>query len=353
MGWDKLGRKPIFPFLNLRYYWFVYTETCTMSRHFRLLFPLTLSLGMALFSCTESNSDAPTIGFVDAFEDNTIGLAREGFLDALKEKGFSEEDKTLNLIYRNAQNDIPTLIQIVKYMIQQKVELIATNPTLSTITAVQNTDDIPVFMMTSPTPALMQLEDGQGNAPTNLYGVAEDLNYIDTSFALIPAMIAPKGKKLRVGLLYNQSEPQSVDAFERMQQLAERYNTELVARPVNNTAEVQIVTATLLNEGIDAFFANPDNIIFSSFEIILKRCNEGQVPVFTSEAGLVARGALAAFGADLYQWGYQAGLQAAGFLTSKTTEGMAWEMVNVRRRVFNPSTAAQFGLMMPGDFEPI
>jgi len=331
----------------------VYTENMDMrATYFKCLFFAGFLLGL-LGGCSPGNPDLPTVGFVDAFEDNTITLAKEGFLDALDENGFSEEMGTINLIYRNAQNDQPTLIQIVNYMIQQNVDLLATNPTLSTITAVQNTDEIPIFMMTSPTPELMQLTDASGQAPENLYGVAEDLKYIDTSFALMPAMLTPKGDKLRIGLLYNQSEPQSVDAFKRMQQLAARYDAKLVARPVNNTAEVQIVTASLLNEGIDAFFANPDNTIFSSFEIILKRCHEEGVPVFTSESGLVARGALAAFGADLYQWGYQAGQQAAEYLRTGDRDKLELEMVKVRRRVFNPSTADRFGFEMPGDFEPI
>src|SRR3546814_7229497 len=81
--------------------------------------------------------------------------------------------------------------------------------------------------------------------------------------------------------------------------------------PINSSADAQLVTQSLLNKGIDVFFANPDNTVFASFETILKNCNQKGVPIFTSEAGLVKRGAIAAFGADIYQWGYQAGEQAA------------------------------------------
>ncbi|MCB0582333.1 MAG: hypothetical protein KDD10_23850, partial [Phaeodactylibacter sp.] len=106
-------------------------------------------------------------------------------------------------------------------------------------------------------------------------------------------------------------------------------------------------------EGIDAFFANPDNTVFGSFETILKACNEAGVPVFTSEAGLVARGAVAAYGADLYQWGYQAGQQAARFLKTNSTEGLKWEMVEVRRRVYNPKAAERFGIEVPENYEAV
>ncbi len=316
------------------------------------LFFFLAGLGL-LTACKNTGDGMPVVGFADAVEDSTLKLARDGFLAALKENGFTEEDKTMKLIYRNAQNDVPTLTQIVRYFISEKVTLIASCPTLSTVTALQNTREIPVFMMVSPTPAIMKVNDAGGNAPANLFGVAEGLDYIDTSFAIIPQLIRPKGPKLRVGLLYNQSEPQSVEAYERLQGLAASQGVDLVARSVNTTGDVKLVAGALLNEGIDAFFANPDNVVFSSFETIAESCNKSGVPVFTSEAGLVARGAVAAFGADLYQWGRQSGLQAAQFLKNKSTEGIKWEMVAVRKRVFNPAVAQRFNIEIPGNYEPV
>lgn len=317
------------------------------------LLPLFLTALLLFSNCRDSPDGTPVIGFVDAFEDSTIAQAKDGFLDALKESGFSEADQSLEVIYRNAQGDIPTLTQIVRYMISQEVDLIATNPSLSTITAVQNTKEIPIFMMTAPTPALMEVQGKDGTDPPNLFGVAENLNYIDTSFSLIPTLLAVDGRQLKVGLLYNQSEPQSVSAFNRLQGLADKLGVELVAQPVNTTADVQLVTGSLLNENIDAFFANPDNTVFSSFETILKSCNEAQVPIFTSEAGLVKRGAVSAFGADLYQWGYQCGTQAAEYLKNKNTEGLQWEMVKLRRRVYNPEVARRYNIDIPDTYDPI
>jgi len=313
--------------------------------------PLLFALAFA--ACTNTANQAPTIGFVDAFEDSTIAQAKAGFLDALKAGGFSEEAKTLNLAYRNAQGNIPTLTQIVQYFISQNVTLMATCPTLSTVTALQNTKEIPIFMMVAPTPEIMGMLDAAGKPPANLFGVADNLAYIDTSFSIITNLVKPKGPQLRVGMIYNQAEPQSVDAYERLNELAKAFNVALIALPVNATADAQLVTGALLNENIDAFFANPDNTVFGAFETILKSCNEAQVPVFTSEAGLVARGAVAAYGADIYQWGYQAGKQAAQFLKTGSTEGLKWEMVELRKRVYNPGAAERFGIAVPENFQTI
>src|SRR5690242_17568920 len=304
-------------------------------------------------ACNQNKTNIPVVGFVDAFQDNTIEQAKNGFIDALQKNGFDEKNGTVKIIYRNAQGNIPTLTQIVKYFISQKVTLMATNPSLSTITAVQNTKDIPVFMMVSPTPALMKVNDANGNAPKNLFGVAENLDYIDTSFLLIPKIVHPKSGKLIVGMIFNQSEPQSVEAIQRINQLASANNIQLVSLPVNSTADVQLVTASLLSKKIDAFFANPDNTVFSSFETIVKACDQSNVPIFTSEAGLVQRGAVAAYGADMYQWGYQAGEQAAQFLKTKKTDDLQWQMVTLRKKVYNPTAAKKFNLNIPSNFQPV
>src|SRR4030095_9997117 len=116
----------------------------------------------------------------DAFEDETIARAKQGFFDALKKDGYSEDSGTIKIIYRNAQGDIPNLTQAVDYFISEKVSMIAANATLATITAAQKTKEIPICMMVAPTPEMARLTDAQGNAPKNLFGVYETLAYIDT-----------------------------------------------------------------------------------------------------------------------------------------------------------------------------
>src|ERR1700755_1383658 len=114
----------------------------------------TLSLFILLASCQSSQKNTiPVVGFVDAFEDATISQARTGFTDALKKNGFSEDQKTVKIEYRNAEDNIPTLTQIVNYFVSKKVDLLATCTTLSTVTAVQNTKTVPVCEMVSPTPS--------------------------------------------------------------------------------------------------------------------------------------------------------------------------------------------------------
>lgn len=299
-------------------------------------------------SASNSQNKPETIGFIDYVEDATLAQARQGFLDALREAGLSEDSGNLKVIYRNAQGDQPTLIQAIDYISSQDPILIATNTTLATISTAQRNKTVPVFMMVAPEPAKAGLVDAAGNRPANLFGVYETTDYIDTSAALIRRLF-PSARK--AGAIYSQSEPQSLEALEQLKQGCKASGLELEALPVTNSSETQLVTQSLLAKGIDVFFALPDNAVFASFESIAKVCNQKGVPILTSEAGLVARGALASYGADMYQWGFQSGKQAAKFILSGNLNGLQPEPVKIRTRVFNPEAAERFGVRPDSSFK--
>ncbi len=310
----------------------------------------TLLLAITLLSCNhkpQTSNRKPSVGFLDFVEDATLAKARTGFFDALEKNGFSEKDCTLIVFKSNANGDIPTLNQSCDYLLSKNVDVLATNTTLAAITAVQKTKTVPVCMMVAPRPDIANLTDAKGNAPANLFGVYETLEYIDSAVTLIKTFF-PNAKV--VGTIYNQSEPQSRDAFSRLEKKANELGLTVISLPVNNSSETQLVTQSLLQKKPDVFFALPDNVIFGSFETVVQSCNTSHVPIFTSEAGLVSRGALASFGADFYQWGFQAGKQAATFLKTKSMQNVKPEMVLVRKKIFNATVGKMFGVVADSSF---
>ncbi|MCC7439568.1 MAG: ABC transporter substrate-binding protein [Armatimonadetes bacterium] len=314
---------------------------------------------MILAGCSSESSDKqgkpekkiPTIGYIQVFEDQTLDAARKGFMDALKENGFSEDSGTVKIVFRSAQNDQANIPQILDYFIGEKVDAIATNPTVAMIAAVGKTKTIPIFMMVGPSPEIAGVakpdSSGKTVAPANLSGAYETLEYIDTSVALIRQTL-PNAKK--VGTIFNSSEPNSVNAMNRLRAMCQKLGLELAEASVTNSNETQQVMASLIDKNINVFFALPDNIIFSSFEVVNKMATEKKIPVVTSEAGLVARGAFIAYGADFYQWGHQAGVLAAKYLKSGDLKSAPLELVVVRKRVFNPKAAAALGIAPPAGF---
>lgn len=310
--------------------------------------------GNAGTDSTGEKKSMPVIGFAQPFDDQTVDEARKGFIDALRESGYSEDSGTAKIIYRNAQGDQAALNQILDYFISEKVDLIGANTTVAMINAVGKTSTIPIFMMVGPSPQIARLTKtdagGREIVPANLSGTYETLAYIDTSIALIK-QILPNAK--RVGTIYNNAEPNSTNALERLRAKCTELGLELVPRSVTASNETQQAMQALLNDGIDVFFAPPDNILFSSFETVYSEAMKKKVPIVTSEAGLVQRGAFIGFGADFYQWGHQAGESAAKYLKTRDLASTPLEMVKVRKRMYNPKAAQELGLTPPQGFEPI
>ncbi|MBL7926968.1 MAG: ABC transporter substrate-binding protein [Bacteroidia bacterium] len=308
---------------------------------------LSIVFLLYLGACQNTKNNLPRIAFLDYVDDATLAQARMGFKDALLQKGFVA-DSNYVFDYLNAQGDQPTLVQACQQLLSKQPLCIATCPTLATITAVQNTTTVPVIMMVSPEPKNAGLVGANG-LPPNVGGVYETLSYIDTSVLIIKTLM-PSVKIL--GLMYNAAEPQSVNALEVIKLACQRYNLQLEALPVSNSSEAQMVTQALLQRNIDVFFAMPDNILFQTFETVAESCNKKNVPIFTSEAGLVSRGAVAAYGADMYAWGFQAGQQAVALLLDNKIQ-LKPEVVKLRKRIYNVKQAAKFGITPDTNFEAL
>ncbi len=297
-----------------------------------------------------SKTGTPVVGFLDFVEDDTLAKARQGFLDALDEHGFSEKKGTIQFAHRNANGDQPTLIQACQDLISRRPKLIATCPTLSTIIAAHQTKDIPILMLVSPKPDLVGLATPGGAAQSNLLGAYETLDYLKQGPAIIH-QVMPQVRS--VGLVYNPAEPQSVLALDVLRKAFADQGLKLEVTPVNSSSDSVMAAQAQIARGVRAFFAMPDNVVFASFEGIKKVCDQEHIPVFTSESGLVARGALAGYGADLYAWGRQVGEQAARVLEKGDASGVRLESVAVRKRVYNADSAKQLGIAIPAGFDPV
>jgi putative ABC transport system substrate-binding protein len=321
----------------------------------RKAIPTALALGAcALIGCdreaTQSRPGIPVVAFLDFVQDDTLAIARKAFLDALDRRGYSVAKGTIEFAYRCANGDQTTLMQACQELIARRPKVIATCPTLSTIVAAQRTKDIPIVMMVSPRPDLVGLPMPGPAAQSNLIGAYETLDYIAQGPAIIREVL-PHVRK--VGLIYNPAEPQSVLALDVLKKALTQQQLQLEATAVSSSADAPMAAQALIARGAEVFFALPDNIVFASFEGIVQIANDKHVPVFTSESGLVARGALAAYGADLYAWGRQAGDQAASVLAKGDRSGVQLEEVAVRKRVFNPAASTRLGIQMPAAFEPV
>lgn len=291
----------------------------------------------APFFTPSLSAQTPVVGFAQAIDDKTIDDARRGFLEALKNAGF-ENGKNFQLNYQNALGDTAALNRLMDRFIADKVNVIVANTTLSMLAAVQKTNTIPICMLVAPRPDLAGI-----SPPLNLTGVYETLGYIDTSAALIKRLF-PKAK--RVGTIVN-SEANAQAALKRVRDVCRKAGIELIELSESSSStDVSRLCDALLATQIDVFFALPNNIMFFEFATVEKKMTAKRVPILSSETGLVTRGAVAAYGADIYEWGKQ-----AGRLTAKLLKGEKppLEEVKVREFFYNLEAAKALGITLPAE----
>jgi putative ABC transport system substrate-binding protein len=75
------------------------------------------------------------------------------------------------------------------------------------------------------------------------------------------------------------------------------------------------------------------------------------IPIITSEAGLVSRGALAGFGANMYDWGYASGQDAATYLHTGVLPKP--RKLIKRIRMVNPAQAKRYKFVAGKEFQPV
>ena len=82
-------------------------------------------------------------GINQLVQHDALDASREGFLEALKEKGF-EEGKNLKIDYQNAQGDIAIAKTISDQFVTSKVDMIFAIATSSLQASYNATKDIPI-----------------------------------------------------------------------------------------------------------------------------------------------------------------------------------------------------------------
>ena len=161
-----------------------------MKRTLALLMASALMLSLAGCSQTggsSSSGEAETlrIGIIQPMEHESLDAAREGFVQALADHGYTDGD-TIVLDYQNAQGDSSALLTISQRFVGDDCDLVLAIGTGAAQSIASQTSEIPVLItaVTDPVDAgLVQSSEAPG---TNVTGT-NDMNPIREQLELIPA----------------------------------------------------------------------------------------------------------------------------------------------------------------------
>jgi putative ABC transport system substrate-binding protein len=320
-----------------------------ISRLFAFLLSASILAGCANSKAsTASNSSSNKqikIGISQIVEHPALDSAKNGFIDALKEKGY-EDGKNIKIDFQNAQGEQANAQTIAKKFVSDKVDMILAIATPSAQAAYNATKDIPVLITAVTDPVQAGLAKSLEKSQTNVTGTSDNVP-IETQFDLLKKLV-PNAKK--VGIIYNTSESNSEIQVNSAKKAAPGAGLEIVPMGITNVNDIPQSLSSLVGK-IDVLYVPTDNMVVSSMPIIADQCFKNNIPIIGSEKGQVTQGALATTGIDYYKLGKQTGLVAVDVINGKKPTDIAITTLSDMQLVVNTDAAKKLNITIPKDIE--
>lgn len=261
----------------------------------------------------EKNEKVVKIGISQIVEHPSLDAAREGFIAALKDAGYVE-GKNLKLDYQNAQGDMNNNMSIAKNLVADKDDLILAIATPSAQAVVNATKDIPILFTAITDPVGAQLVQSLDKPGGNVTGTSDTHpEAIKNTIEAIKKFI-PNAKK--VGIIYNNGEPNSVVNVKNAKSALEAAGLETVETTITASSEVKQAAESMVGRA-DVLYIPKDNTVVAALESVIKVANDKNIPTFVGEGDSVKRGTFASYGFDYHDLGYTTGKMAVEILKGK------------------------------------
>lgn len=277
-----------------------------LQHFFRVFVGILFTCGALLAQARSSKPKSVCISQI--IEHPALNATRRGIIDELAASGYNVP-QTLTLRTESAQG-IPSLaLQIAQNFVGEHPDAIVALGTSAAQPFIK-------FNRTSikPTPVIFSsVTDpvGAGILPSlqsgnlNMNGVSNFIA-LQPQFRFFKHILNKQATVLKLGVIYNPGEANSVKMLESMQRMEAECGVQIIPQAATNAIEVSAATAQLISL-VDAFFITNDNTALAAFSSITKLALKFRVPVFTSDVDLVEQDALAAMGPDQYELGRQTG----------------------------------------------
>jgi putative ABC transport system substrate-binding protein len=287
------------------------------------------------------------VGYTQIVDHPALNATRQGFLDGLKAAGFIE-GKNLEFEYQNAQGDVGNARNIADKFLADKVDLLApcTTPSVQAAVRVARGTSIPVVFgcVTNPVEAgiIAALDKPTGTNVTGTYGFPPVARMFD-----VIKQLRPDAK--RIGTIYNAGESNSTTFARASKAEAERRGLTWVEIAISGSAEVKTAADSLVGR-VDALLLGQDNTVASAFDAVVKTARDNRLPLFSFDATAVEHGAIASFGQNQYQAGFDWAKELAVPVLQGRDPGSIVPMpYHAYDLQLNSAAAAAAGITLPPD----
>ncbi|NDK32052.1 ABC transporter substrate-binding protein [Nesterenkonia haasae] len=281
-------------------------------------------------------AESYSIGITQIVSHPALDSARDGFKSAFDDAGIDVEWDE-----QNAQGEQATASNIAGTFATADLDLVHAIATPTSQAAAQQITDIPIVFSSVTDPEEAGLVDSWEEPGGNITG-ASDMNPVSEQLELLQE-IMPDAET--VGVVYSSGETNSQVQVEMLQEAAEELGLEVQEATISASSEVQQGVESL---DVDAIYVPTDNAVVSALEAVIQYGQQNDVPIIAAEADSVVRGAVATYGIDYQQLGYQAGEMAIRILVDgEDPASMAVETQSELELTVNPDAAEEMNVELP------
>ena len=293
----------------------------------KLLAPL-LVVGILLTSLislhqlkADKKKDVFRIGISQFITHQSLDATREGFVDELAKQGYVE-GKNIEIDLQNAQGEQRNL-KTISQQLAESSDVVLAIATPSAQSLANTTQTTPVIFSAVTDPVSAKLVESREHPGGNVTGTSDQSSdAISTQINLIKKVLL---KAKTIGILYTQSEPNSVVQKDEAKRLLEEKGFTVVEKTILDSNNVKAAAESLMAE-VDMVFVPTDNIISSTMETVKQVSIKHKVPVFGGSTEMVAVGGLYNYGTNYEELGRQTARMLVRVLKGENPENIAVEL---------------------------
>ena len=293
----------------------------------KLLAPL-LVVGILLTSLislhqlkADKKKDVFRIGISQFITHQSLDATREGFVDELAKQGYAE-GKNIEIDLQNAQGEQRNL-KTISQQLAESSDVVLAIATPSAQSLANTTQTTPVIFSAVTDPVSAKLVESREHPGGNVTGTSDQSSdAISTQINLIKKVL-PKAKT--IGILYTQSEPNSVVQKDEAKRFLEEKGFTVVEKTILDSNNVKAAAESLMAE-VDMVFVPTDNIISSTMETVKQVSIKHKVPVFGGSTEMIAVGGLYNYGTNYEELGRQTARMLIRVLKGERPENIAVEL---------------------------
>ncbi|VTY17389.1 ABC transporter substrate-binding protein [uncultured Streptococcus sp.] len=311
----------------------------------KLLAPL-LVVGILLTSLislhqlkADKKKDVFRIGISQFITHQSLDATREGFVDELAKQGYVEGEN-IEIDFQNAQGEQRNL-KTISQQLAESSDVVLAIATPSAQSLANTTQTTPVIFSAVTDPVSAKLVESREHPGGNVTGTSDQSSdAISTQINLIKKVL-PKAKS--IGILYTQSESNSVVQKDEAKRLLEERGFTVVEKTILDSNNVKAAAESLMTE-VDMVFVPTDNIISSTMETVKQVSIKHKVPVFGGSTEMVALGGLYNYGTNYEELGRQTARMLVRVLKGEKPENIAVELPEKLELHTNQEMAAALGI---------